>query len=160
MINQLEINKAIITGLENELSCPVIFANQTAKAPPYPYCSFTITSLQGKQKGTFGICEDGIYRREIFQTWSFTVQSGDDDEAMKLALKAHDFFTLRGKLELSDEGVVVQNVTQINNRDNLITIEYEHRYGFDVTFSLCSEVIADFGEIEEINLGGTVNVNK
>ena len=155
MIDQLKINEVVITGLEGKLSCPVIFSNQAAPAPPYPYCSFTITNLADESSGNYGLHEDEIYRKEIMQTWSFTIQSNDDDEAMNLALKAYDFFTLEGKLILSDGGVVVQSVTQINNRDNFITVEYEHRYGFDVKLSLCNEITADFGKIEEVEFNKT-----
>lgn len=155
LIDQLKINETVITGLELELNCPVIFANQTAPAPLYPYCSFTITNLMNENGGTYGLHKDEIYRKEITQTWSFTIQSNDDDEAMHLALKAYDFFALKGKLVLSDGGVAVQSVSQISNRDNLITIEYEHRYGFDVKLSLCNAVSADFGEIKEVNFNGT-----
>lgn len=155
MIEQLKINETIITALQKELSCRVIFANQTAPAPPYPYCSFTITNLADKLNSNYGLHSDEIYRKEITQTWSFTIQSNDDDEAMRLILKAYDFFDLKGRLALSDAGIVVKDVTQISNRDNLITIEYEHRYGFDVKISLCNEVTADFGEIDEVEFNKT-----
>lgn len=152
MINQTDINNAVITGLELTLECPVIFANQTAPAPPYPYCSFTITNLMGNDTGTYGLHSDNVYRKSIIQTWSFTIQSDDDDEAMKLALKAFDFFSLTGKLILAENKIVVQQVYQINNRDNLITIEQEHRYGFDVKLALCNEIeTCDFGEIDEVD---------
>lgn len=150
MINQLKINETVITGLEQELSCPVIFSNQTAPVPTYPYCSFTITNLANQSHCTYGLGLDEVYRKEIIQTWSFTIQSNDDDEAMLLTLKAYDFFNLKGKLVFSDGGVVVQNVTQISNRDNLVTIEYEHRYGFDVRLSICNEINVSFGEIDEV----------
>jgi hypothetical protein len=41
---------------------------------------------------------------------------------------------------LNDNGVIAQSLTSISNRDNMITIEYEYRHGFDVVFWLLNEV--------------------
>lgn len=46
-------------------------------------------------------------------------------------------------------------VGEITNRDNLISIEYEYKNGFDAVFWLMSEVknpIESIGKIEKINL--------
>ena len=59
---------------------------------------------------------------------------------MELAIKAHDWLDRVGTVYLNDNGVIAQSLTSISNRDNMITIEYEYRHGFDVVFWLLNEV--------------------
>ena len=59
---------------------------------------------------------------------------------MELSIKAHDWLDRVGTVYLNDNGVIAQSLTSISNRDNMITIEYEYRHGFDVVFWLLNEV--------------------
>lgn len=141
MTNQADIERAIINGLQIYLQskgyeCPVILANQTAPIPPYPYISFTITTPVGADMKGYSISNNGTRYKSLTQTWSFTVQSDDDMQALAVAMQAYDWFALTGNTFLSDNDVVVQRVHNINNRDNLLSIEYEYRRGFDVEFLL------------------------
>lgn len=141
MTNQANIERAIINGLQIYLQsknyeCPVILANQTAPIPPYPYISFTITTPVGADMKGYSISDNGTRYKSLTQTWSFTVQSDDDMQALAVAMQAYDWFTLAGNTFLSDNDVVVQRVHNISNRDNLLSIEYEYRRGFDVEFLL------------------------
>lgn len=123
--------------LQSELRpCEVVRQNQVSKIPPYPYVSYTVIPLVSSMGGTYCEAEDGTLYRAIQQTWSFTTQSDDQEEAIELAYKIVDFFSAVGVTLLNDNGIVVIRVGGISNRDNLITIQYEYRNGLDVTFSL------------------------
>lgn len=141
MIKYRENEILIVDGLQNYLkskgyNCPVIMANQTAPTPPYPYIAYTvITPVSANMKG-YSVANDGMRYKSLVQTWSFTAQSNDDVEAFNVTMLAYDWFALTGNTYLSDNNIVAQRVGGITNRDNLLTIEYEHRYGFDVDFLL------------------------
>lgn len=157
MIDMNEIRVLIVKALKEYLGIPVIRSNQTSAPPSYPYCSYTITNIANENNGTWGEYEDGLSRQPIIQTWSFTIQSDDNSEALNLTLKAHDFFDLIGQKQLSDNNIIVQSVGNITNRDNLITIEYEYRHGFDVKFYILNELKRDVEIVEDVelqNLGG------
>ena len=58
---------------------------------------------------------------------------------------------------LRNNGVVAQSVTSVTNRDNILTVEYEYKNGFDVVFYLYDEtnnVISKDDIVEDIVLAG------
>lgn len=140
MIDFDNIRKVVVAGLKGYLNVPVIRSNQTGKPPEYPYVSYTITTPMSQNKGTYGRYDDNKERKPFTQTWSITVQSDDNSECVELAIKAHEWLDYVGRVHLTDNGVVVQQVGGVNNRDNLLTIEYEYRNGFDVIFGIMNEV--------------------
>lgn len=150
----LRANEIIITdGLQKELGCPVIRANQTAPIPSYPYVSYTLLTPFDSNNGTWGVYDDGVDRIPVTQMWSFTVQSDDMTESMTLAIKARDWFQHVGKTYLNDNHLIVQSVEDITSRDNLLTVGYEYRNGFDVQLWLLDEVestIESIGTIDEV----------
>lgn len=152
MTTQREHEIIIVDSLQAELKrlkdCLVVRQNQAAPIPKYPYCSYTITTPIMENAGTSN--NDNVnqkYYKTYQQVWSFTFQSDNDSDALQLAVNAYNFFAEKGMLTLNDKGVIVVRLGNANNRDNLISIEYEHRYGFDVTFSFTHEVDKD----EEFN---------
>lgn len=160
IIDLTAIRMAIVTGLKAELGIPVILSNQTAEAPPYPYMSYTITALMNSNNGTWGEYGDGKHRKPFTQVWSITVQSDKSSEAMELCIKARDWIDHIGSNYLHKKNIIVQSVTGISNRDNLITLEYEYRYGFDVTLWLFNETgdLLDIkGTIEEVDIKNITN---
>ena len=130
----------IVEGMQKELGCLVIRANQTARVPPYPYVSYNVITPISANLGTWGQYDDGKERKPFNQTWSFTVQSDDSTQSMELAIKARDYLEHVGTVYLNDNDIIVESVGNVTNRDNLLTIEYEYRNGFDVTFWLLNEV--------------------
>lgn len=145
MIDYRAIESLITENLQSFLQskgyvCPVIMANQASPIPEYPYISYTVTMPVGSNMKTYSVAEDGTRYKSLTQTWSFTVQSGDDVEATTVALLAYDWFALIGNTFLSDNNIVAQRVESISNRDNLLTIEYEYRRGFDVEFLLVNQI--------------------
>lgn len=142
--NEISIVQKLKAYLSTETRpCEVVRQNQVAKAPSYPYISYTVTTPIVDNRGTY--CEDasGALYKNLLQTWSFTVQSDDDDEALTLGMKMYDFFSAVGIAPLADEGINIHRVTNLTTRDNLLTIQYEHRQGLDVTFGLLSVIASD-----------------
>ena len=147
-------------GLSDYLKIPVIQSNQNHKPPSYPYCSYTITTLASTKNGTYGKYDDDIDRKPFTQTWSVTVQSDKEEESFALTLKAHDWFEHVARIYLNDNNINVQSVGNITNRDNVLTIEYEYRNGFDVVFNLINEIESPDTEYIETVVIGNGEINK
>lgn len=155
MIDFDSIRRYVVKGLKDYLKMPVIRSNQAEKPPSYPYLSYTITSLSSSNKGTYGAYKDGKERKPITQTWSLTIQTDDAIKAMEIALKAKDWFEHDGIPYLDKQEIIIQSVTGITNRDNLLTMEYEYRYGFDIVLWLLNETgdtNEETGVIETVEL--------
>lgn len=156
MIDFKQFRKTVATGLRDYLGCPVIRSNQNEEPPEYPYVSYTIRILLSENKGTYGEYEDGIDRIPRTQTWSISALSDDEEESVLLSAKAQEWFQRVGTLYLNDNGVVVQSVGSITPRDNILTIEYEYKKGFDVVFWLLDETentTEQTGYIETVEIG-------
>lgn len=150
MIDFENIKITIVKGLKEFLKIPVIRSSQNALPPRYPYISYTITCFLGENKGTWGVYNDEVERFLTVQKWSFTMLSNNYNECLLLANKAKNWFENIGILYLSDKNIIVQSVGQINNRDNIITVDYEYRNGFDVVFYLFDEIKKDIETIETV----------
>lgn len=153
MIPYKELTTLVPTGLREHLGVPVIHGNQTAQAPAYPYGTYNVTTIASANNGTWQQHEDGIDRKLVKSIWSFSWLSDDMDESMELAIKARDWFEHTGRLWLTDRGIIVQSVTDIANRDNVLTVEYERKNGFDVVFYVYDEVesvVDTHGYIENV----------
>lgn len=147
----------VATGLSKYLGCPVVRSNQNEAPPKYPYVSYTVTQLLSQNKGTYGVYEDGKDRKAFTQTWSISALSADNTESVNLAIKAREWLDHVGTVYLSDNGVDVQSVGVVTNRDNVLTVEYEYKNGFDVVFSLFDEVdngMEEAGYIETVEFNG------
>lgn len=155
MIGNEKLRTVVVKGLKEYLNIPVIRGNQNAAPPAYPYLSYNVTTLESANNSTWGEYEDNVDRIPVTQTWSITVQSNNDIESVTLASKAREFLCHTGTCYLNDNNVIVQSVTNITNRDSLISIEYEYRNGFDVVFWMMNEAkkpIEKIGTIEKITL--------
>lgn len=154
MINTEDIKRYVVTGLKKYLAVEVIRSNQNKKPPEYPYLVYTITTPESKNNGTFGEYEDGTDRKAVTQVWSISALADTEAESIRLASKAKEWLERVGTLYLSEHDVIVQSVTGVTNRDNVLSVEYEYRNGFDVTFWSFSEVgnpTTDTIEIVDIN---------
>lgn len=157
MINYENLRKTVVKGLKEYLNCPVIRSNQNAEPPKYPYLSYTIITPMSENRGTYGEYDDKKARKSVTQTWSITVQSDDNDESLNLANKAREWLDYVGTVFLNDNSVVVQSVTNVSNRDNIISIEYEYKNGFDCIFTCMDEITSTnetVEDIESISLNG------
>lgn len=163
MIDYDKIRSIIGKGLKDYLKCPVIRSNQDEESPPYPFISYTITTLMSENKGTYGIYEDGTARKAVTQTWSITSLSDNNTQSVENAVLAREWLDHVGHTYLSDNNIVVQSVGGITNRDNFLTTGYEYRNGFDCVLALFDEISADKqndGVIEEIDLNNALNLQK
>ena len=140
MIDNENLRLKVVKGLKDYLQVPVIRGNQNAEPPSYPYIAFTVTTLSSENKGTYGEYDDGIDRKPTNQTWSISALSDNENEALTLAGKAHDWLDHIGRTYLSDNHIIIQSVTSVTSRDNVLTIEYEYKKGFDVVFWLYDEI--------------------
>lgn len=140
MIPYKELTTHIPQGLKKHLGVEVIQGNQIAPAPAYPYCSYNVTTIASANNGTWQQDADGKDRKLVRSIWSFSCLSDDWDESVSMAIKAKDWFEHTGRLWLSEKGITVQSVTEITNRDNILTVEYERKNGFDVVFYVYDEV--------------------
>lgn len=153
MIKYDERRLAVAKGLSKYLNCSVVRSNQNAEPPPYPYVSYGITTVMSAYNGTYGEYEDGILRKPYRQTWSVSILSDDSSESVILALKAREWFDRVGKTYLKDNDIIVQSVTSVTNRDNVLSVGYEYKNGFDVVFYLFDEITLENEEtIESLNI--------
>lgn len=147
MIDQRNINIVITEGLKGATGCEIVKSNLAGNCiPPYPYISFTILNTEAG-KGTYS--GTGMRYIPLKQTWSFTVQGNDDDATLEAAMAARDWMEEAGRLMLNDQGIVVQEVGPIQNRDTLLSVGYEYRKGFDAKLSLINVAVEQGGEIIE-----------
>lgn len=140
MLDLKAMRTTVANGLKEYLGVPVIRSGQTAEAPSYPYGSYTLTTPGAANGGTYQQHEDGIDRLMVRSIWSFSFLSNDYDESIMYASKAREWFVHTGRVWLSDRGITVQSATAVNNRDNILTVEYERKNGFDVVFYVYDEV--------------------
>ena len=157
MINHEQIRKVIVKGLKEYLGCPVVKSNQNAHPPKYPYIQYTVINPKSQNNGTFAEYDNGIAAKPHTQTWSITALSDDDMESVTLADKAHAYLDYVGTTYLNDNDVIIQSVTGITNRDNVITVGYEYKNGFDCFVYCLDEVesLTETGEtIDEYAING------
>ena len=134
MVNLSTIRQVICKLIKEHTGTPIIRTNQNAEPPAYPFYT---------NNGTYGefIEEDEkYYRKEFQQIWSFTACADEDLTSKELALQLYDFLDKVGAVELAENGVVIQRIENITNRDNLLTTDYEYRNGFDVYFAFMNEI--------------------
>ena len=153
MIKYDERRLAVAKGLSKYLNCSVVRSNQNAEPPPYPYVSYSIPRPMSSYNGTYGEYEDGTLRKPFTQTWSVSILSDDSSESVILAMKAREWFDRVGRTYLKDNDIIVQSVTSVTNRDNVLSVGYEYKNGFDVVFWLFDEITLENEEtIEALNI--------
>lgn len=131
-----ELRKNVVSGLSKYLGCTVIRGNQTGEMPKFPFLSYNVITYRTKNGGTYGVYEDGQQRKPTSQIWSLTVNSDKYNEATNLVSKAYDWLENVGSTYLNDNKIIVESLTNITDRSNILTYEYIYTLGFDVTFYL------------------------
>lgn len=140
MIPYETIRRTVVKGLKDYLKIPFYRAGQEGESEAYPYGTFVVITDVSQNNGTWGEFADGKARKQVGHTWSVTFQSDKESEAYTYAAKAREWLDYIGTTYLNDNGVVVQSVGSIQPRDNIITIGYEYKRGFDVFFTCFDEV--------------------
>lgn len=160
MLDLKTMRAKVAKGLKEYLGVPVIRGNQTADAPAYPYVSYNLTTPGAANNGTYQQHEDGIDRLQVRSIWSMSFLSKDYDESIMLASKAREWFLHTGRVWLEDNGITVQSATDIVDRDNILTVEYERKTGFDVVFYVYDETASpssSTGYIESAEIARKTN---
>ena len=148
MLIDMDIESKIATLLEEYSECTVVMSNQTSPMPEYPYISYTVTTPVHAENGTYCF-KNGVYYQEMLQTWSFTAQSDGCRKCREIGMRMYDFFARAGRAKLQKIGTAVSSLTDVMNRDNYLTIQYEYRCGLDVTFRMMHVVDVPEERIEE-----------
>ena len=143
MVNTENIRATVVKGLKEYLKIPFVRSNQTAKMPDMPYGRYTITTPATENNGTYGAYEDGTGRKPVKQIWSLTFESDKFEEAVNFASKARSWLDCVGTPILNENDVIVERVGAIGDRSNLLTVDYQYSYGFDVTFWAFDEISAE-----------------
>lgn len=155
MIDNDLLRNTVPEGLSTYLGIPVILSNQNKEPPRYPYGTYNVTTPAGENNGTYGEWDDGIDRLSVSQTWSISFLAETESESLMYANMARTWLLHVGRQYLNDRGVIVQKATAIGKRDNVLTVEYEHKSGFDVVFCVDDEVERpDNGSIDTFVIGG------
>lgn len=163
MINYTQVRDAIVTNLTAYMGIPVAMSEQNAPKPPYPYltCKFPglyipstshAAELQATVPGSEGFQYDIQLTRLEQMTFilSVTAYSEAMDEAENKIYQALDWFNYTGYQTLKSNGLIVFNITQVQDQDTLIVDDYEHRKTFDVTLRIASETIRTLETIESV----------
>lgn len=137
---------------------------QGAPKPDYPYMGYKITSPYTPESG-LAITEhetvpsnDPDFEHDIEQTLvtmptmtiSLSAYSDDIDSCRSTALRAREWLFHVGYEELADQGIVVDNLTEIGDRTVLLEIQYEYRVGFDCTLRVTDTSTLRLQTIEDI----------
>lgn len=160
LIDYAKYRPGVIKGLRDYIGVPVIRSDQNAPVSEKSYLTYTITTIAGANNGTWQKHVDGIDRLMVESIWSFTSISNDWETSVNNAVKAKEWITHVGHAELSALGISVQSATSITNRDNVLTVEYERKNGFDVVFYVYDEVenpSNTYGLIETVGINQSTN---
>lgn len=158
MIDYAKYRPAVAKGMSQYVGVPVIRSDQNAPVKAKHYLTYTITTIAGKNDGTWQKHADGIDRLMVESIWSFTSISDDWETSVNNAIKAREWIMRVGRAALSALGITVQSATQINNRDNVLTVEYERKNGFDVVFYVYDAVENTTGIIESVGTTHEMNI--
>jgi hypothetical protein len=130
MIDYNSVIAAVTTVIKTETTRPVLVQGSNNKVPPYPYCSYTVTSPFLKQTH---IEEGETLTQDAELVISLTWASKDNVEAMSLTQRTATLLDHPAtRQKFADVGLSVVRTEGFGNRDTFLTIDVERRYGFDL----------------------------
>ena len=146
-------------------------ANSMRAKPAYPYLTYNITTAYIPQPFTKveekelipsndSRFEHDVAHREYEQaqmTISISSYSKDESEAINACKETLDFFRNVGYEKLADIGLIVVEVSTMQNRTVNIVDHYEFRYGFDVRLRFIDKTEVRLDTIETFNLKGDID---
>lgn len=140
------VTRALIAGVKAATNYPLIAANTSGQAPPFPYCTYTITSPKIAIEHEY---ENAIFEMVVSLTWHNTTQVG----VLNLAKQMESYFTSSaGRKALADQGIVLADVLNFSERDNFLTIDYERLAGVDFRLRVKDPYVDDVGSIGSVQL--------
>jgi len=160
LIDYATLRSAIVQRLKSALGIPVIMGDQTGKMPSYPFVTYKMTSpYLAPVHGVEGVLDvgTGIRRtqeKQVEVVFSFTVHARDADDSYQRCYALIEFFDFTGRDALRGAGITVVEITNAQNRDVFLTIEYERRVGCDVRFRVVARSEMDEQYIEKAEIEG------
>lgn len=150
---------ALVKGLHDYMNMLVVQSSTIGDMPKYPFITYTVTSPYlrlGQDEEYTEEVNSSYQNRHVLhyeRVFSFSIAARDEDTAMDRCMKAIQYFRNDGVLALKDKGIVIVEISNVQARDNFITIDYDRRYGFDVRIRLADEEIRETTDIiEKVNL--------
>lgn len=156
-----EVRNKIIEKLYSHLQIPVIPSDEDADIPERPYTVYSITSdyvKNGQDSITYKDENDQLiqrYENLVEATFSFSVHSDSRDEAMNTCYSLIEYFDRIGHFDLSDTGITVIDISNVQNRSVLLVDHFERRFGADVRFRYLSKSEQVVDKIEHITFENT-----
>lgn len=163
-MSSLDMRNKLIEKLYNHMLIPVIPSDEDADVPSGPYVVYSITSdyLKNGQDVIFHSTDiEGVttqvYENLVESSFSFTVHSEQRDDAQVRCEELISFFDRTGRALLSDEGITVVSVGNVENRSIFLVDHYERRFGADVRVRYLSQTIQIIDGVNDVtitNAGG------
>lgn len=159
------LRNTIISRLHTFTDLKVVRLNSSApKKPDFPFFSYKFTTLFNPESGSpikTGMAvpsSDPNFKYDYEYTQvtqdtcviSFSSHSMQSTEAEQLALRARSWFDFYGLDYLRDNGLVVESVGRVENRDTLLIADIEYKFGFDVTIRFLSKLTQRIETIEQV----------
>lgn len=165
-MNYTDIRNTIVAGMYQDLGTIPVPTDTNAPKPDYPFLSYKFTTLFRPDANTkvktreFVPSNNDRFEYDVEHTLkqqpqmiiSFSSYSLDDGESADLANKARKWFELAGRQYLKDNGIVVIEVTNIQDRTIQIVDNFEVRFGFDVRIRVYDETKTRTETIEKVNI--------
>jgi len=164
----IDVRNTLVSLMSRHLNVPVILSDQTTPETSYPYIYYTVITppqgLPGSGDNRSEIVGDDVFTMRYDQpsvTISFTVCSRNryensiliygDDEALQITDKAQNYLKHIGYHDLSLEGIVVVDITNVGMRSGFVVDEFDRRYGFDCRIRFEHIINRNDGAIDYIN---------
>lgn len=140
------VTRALINGVKDATGNLLIAANTSGQAPPFPYCTYTITSPKIAIQHEY---ENAEFEIVVSLTWHDATQVG----VLNLAKKMESYFTsTAGRQTLANEGIVLADVLNFSERDNFLSIDYERLAGVDLRLRVRDAYTDEVGAIDSIRI--------
>jgi hypothetical protein len=173
----IDVRNTIVEMLEEYLGAPGVLSDQVQPVVaewPFWYYSVLTSYAPIRERGNFAQTpnEDGVTvettrTENPYASISFTFcsvnrweldedgeKTGEyiygEDEAQRLAEKAQGWFLHVAYNDLSNLGIVINEVTNTTNRTSLVVDEAARRYGFDVRIRYCRVDRRTDGTVESV----------
>lgn len=163
-MNYTDIRNIIISGLYKDLEVIVVPTDTNAPKPEYPFLSYKFTTIfRSDAKNKLYKTIPSIYEQFEYDVGvtvaqqpqmilSISSYSLDDGESADLANQARKWFELEGRQYLKDNGIIVVDITNIQDRTIQIVDNFEVRFGFDVRIRVYDETKTRIESIEKVNI--------
>ena len=159
----IPVVKSLITQIYNDTNIRVVKADTTAPAPSLPYGVYKVTSPYIKEAGMANeMYEDNLdgltmVREESYKsTLSMNIYAKTDEEAVELASIIRNWFTFQGEQTISDLGIAVTMVGNIENRTTFLVDSYEYKHGFDIQLRLPNIQTKVLDHFDTVEMGGVI----